>query len=203
MLDVLYSVRHGTKNFEDVRGEAHYFATAIITSISFLKGKALEYSLRNWIEFDIESEAKKIVVGRFDSYSEPPVDHDDNQTLKNTADLMPLILKNPPLARALHDFHSCLSKSNPDFYVFAYRAVEDIRSHFDSSKDETDRKLAWNKMNEALKRKEDDYRELVGFAEQYRHTNMLGAAFDSDNARKQLAFVGSLISDFIQYIKRS
>lgn len=198
MLAVFYNVQRGTKNFEGVRGEADYIATGIITSYSFLTGKVLGYSPRNWVEFETDSPISKAIVGKF-GRSQPPVGHKDNEILEQVAKLMALILQNAPLARALDDFRSCLSKTDPDFYVFAYRAVEDIRSHFDSSKD-SDRKQAWNRMNKALNRKEEDYSELVGYAEQYRHAKGLGETIDPKDAQRQVTFVGSLISDFIKHL---
>jgi hypothetical protein len=75
-----------------------------------------------------------------------------------------LNLRHPALARALHDFHSCLSKNNPDFYFYAYRAVEDIRSHFGAADDDDGKRKAWFSMNKALGREEKDYKELVDLA---------------------------------------
>lgn len=190
----------GIQIFKVARADAHSFATAVISCFGFLRAKHLEYSLRNWVEFVVPSLATKIVVGKSEAYSEPPIDHTDNQAFEKIATLMPLILNNAPLARALDDYYSCLSKTSPDFYVFAYRAVEDIRSHFGASDDDKQRIAAWNEMNKALNRKKENYDELKGFAEKYRHANMLGEVIDHESAQKQVSFVGSLIHDFIEYL---
>lgn len=86
--------------------------------------------------------------------------------------------------------------------MFAYRAVEDIRSHFDPSLDDAGRKKGWNLMNAALGRKEEDYRELVSLAEKYRHGNMLGEPIDQKLAEKQIKFVSSMITDFIKTLNK-
>jgi hypothetical protein len=145
----------------------------------------------------------KTVVGKFEFYSVPPMDDQETKTFEQIAMLMPLILNNPPLARALDDYYSCLSKDDPDFYVYAYRAVEDIRSHFGAPENDDERRVAWNRMNEALNHDKRDYDELKGFAETYRHANKLGENVESDTAQRQVNFVGSLIDEFVKYLSRT
>jgi hypothetical protein len=198
MLAIFYRTVNGTETFEVIREQAQYFATAIITCFGFLTAKHLHYAPRNWVEF--QGPASKIVVGRFESFREPPLDHADNDTFKKIAILMPLILNNPPLARALDDYYSCLSKTNPDFYVYAYRAVEDIRSHFGASEEDDERKTAWENMNKALNHNKKDYAELVKFAKEYRHANKLGESIDPETAQRQVTFVASLIDAFVKYL---
>lgn len=203
MLAVCYSVHSGTKSFDGVRGEANYFATAIVACYSYLTRKVLEYSQRNWVEFELQSPATKIIAGKFAPYGQPPLEHADNLPFKDIAKLAPLIINTPPLARALHDFYSCLSENSPDCYVFAYRAVEDIRSHFDPTPDDEERKKGWNVMNTELGRKKEDYEELKGLAEKYRHNNMLGEPIDPSTTQKQVEFVRSLIRDFITLLSNA
>jgi hypothetical protein len=197
MLTIGYSIHKGKESFEVAAPEANYFAAAIVACYSFLTMKLLEHSLRNWVEFEMSSPASKIVAGTLTA-SDPPITHADNDTLKEAARLMPLILNNPPLARALDDFYSCLSRNNPDFYVFAYRAVEDIRSHYDPTPDEKSREKGWNVMNKALGRKKEDYEELFVLSTQGRHKNLLGEEVNAESVDKWLKFVSSLIRDFIR-----
>jgi len=117
--------------------------------------------------------------------------------------MIPLILlslKHSPLARALDDYHTCLSKSSPDFYFYAYRAVENIRSHFGAAEDDDAKKRAWNAMNNALGREQRDYAELVELARESRHANILGEVIGQETAHKQLDFVGALIGAFVNYL---
>jgi hypothetical protein len=199
MLAIGYCVHKGTERVEVARGEAHYFATAIIASYGFLTSQALQYSIKNWVEFEAPTPADKIIAGNL-SATEPPTNHEDNEPLKQVATLMPLVLNNPPLLNALDDFHSCLLNLNPNFYFYAYRAAEDIRSHFQES--EKDVELAWNKMNAAVNHKKEDYKDLAELSTKFRHGNRLGEAIDQKSVQTQAEFVHALIDAFISYLSQ-
>lgn len=201
MLVLFYGTAVGAYPFDVLRERAHYFATTVVTCYGWLTRKHLELILRNWVE--IEGQVRKKVAGTFQNTSSPPIDHADNEVFKKIVPLIVLSLKNPSLARALHDYHACLSKINPDFYFFAYRAVENIRSHFGAAEDDEGKRKAWDNMNKALGREQKDYRELVELAKQSRHANILGAVIDRETAQRQLNFVGSLIGAFMRYLSKS
>jgi len=202
MLAVFYHTVKDEQSFDSINAEAHYLATAIIACYGFLKKTALEYSSKNWVEFQADATKTKIIVGRFEEGIEPPVSHPDNDVFKQIEALMPLILSNRTLARSLHDFYSCLLNMNPDFYFYAYRAVEDIRSYFGAAENDKEKVLAWNSMNKALNHEEKDYKELVNLARESRHANKLGEVIDPEIVERQIVFVQSLIDGFIQYLSK-
>ena len=201
MLVVFYGTIVGKYSFDGLSEEAHYFATAIVTCYGLFTGKPIQLTRKNWV--GVEGQTTKTIAGTFQNPSNPPTNHTDNDVLKRIATLMPLILKTPPLARALQDYHSCLSKVDPDFYFYAYRAVEDIRSYFGATENDDERRNAWNSMNKALNREKKDYTELFDFAKESRHANKLGEVVDQEAAQKQVTFVGSLIVAFIKYLSES
>ena len=204
MMGLLYSTGVGAYEFDVLRANAHYFASLVVSWYGWLTGKSLELIHRNWVEIEGPPliEMRKKVVGTFGQITEPPVDHQDNEPFKRMTPLIILSLKNSPLARALDDYHTCLSKGSLDFYFYAYRAVENIRSHFGTMEDDDAKKKAWNAMNTALSREQKDYAELVEAATESRHANILGAVIDEQTAQRQLKFVSSLIHDFIDYLAK-
>lgn len=205
MMGLFYSTGVGAYPFDVLRANADYFASAIVSLYGWLTGKWLELIHKNWVEIEGPplSEMRKKVLGTFEHVTEPPVDDQDNEPFKKMTTLLILSLKHQSLARALDDYHACLSKANPDFYLYAYRAVENIRSHFGAGDDDDAKKKAWNAMNKALGREQKDYAELVEAARESRHANILGAVIEERNAQRQLKFVSSLIGDFIRYLDAS
>jgi hypothetical protein len=203
MLVVFYAIHSGAYAFDVLRERAHYFATIVVSCYGWLTRNPIELVRRNWVEVETEGQARKKIAGTFRNISDPPVDHPDNEVFKKIVPLIPLNLGNIALARALNDYHSCLSKVNPDFYFYAYRAVEDIRSHFGAGEGDDERKKAWDSMNKALSREQKDYKELFDLAKQSRHANILGAVLDRETVQRQVNFVGSLLSAFIEYISLS
>jgi hypothetical protein len=199
MLAVYYATVKGAYQFEAISNHAHSTVTSIIASYAFFTGKPLRFTRRNWIEY--QGSLTNIVIGKSEGIGYPDPNHKDNRPFKELNNLMPLILNNAALAAALDDFYSCSSRTDPDFYFYAYRAVEDVRAHFGSSGEDKERVKAWNSMNEALNRKEEDYDELKRFAEKYRHANVLGESIDRENAERQVLFVHSLIADFVKYLE--
>ena len=113
---------------------------------------------------------------------------------------MPLILNTPALERSLHDFYLCSSRLDSDFFLYAYRAVEDIRLFFGS---DDDPKKIWPIMNAALGRKESDYTELVQMSKDSRHSNLLAESVDKAIAKRNFDFVRLLIKSFIEYLLSS
>jgi len=204
MLGLLYSTRVGAYEFDVLRANADHFAKTIVSWHGWLTRTSLELIHRNWVEIEgpLLSQMRKKVVGTFEHVTEPPIDHQDNEPFKKMVPLIILSLKNVSLASALDDYHTCLSQVSPDFYFHAYRAVEDIRSHFGTAENEDGKKKAWNAMNKALGREEGDYEELRELAGESRHANILGAVIDHATAQRQLDFVGSLIRDFTQYLSQ-
>jgi len=199
MLVIFYRIEKGKLAFDLISNDAQSIVTAVVSAYAYFTGKPFRFTRRNWVEF--EGISRKTVVGKADQLIEPELNHPDNRPFKDIDQLMALVLNNAPLARALDDFYSCLSKVNPDFYFYAYRAVEDIRTHFDSAELDDERKKGWDAMNKALNREKQDYDQLKRFAETHRHTNMLGEQVDKDVASRQVLFVRSLIDDFIAYLR--
>jgi hypothetical protein len=199
MLVVFYRTGED-QHFEAINAEADYIATAIVACYGFVQDIALRYSPRNWVES--QGTISKTIVGTFEEGIHPVLERRENEALKKVAGLMSLVLSNPPLIRSLQDFYSCLLSVNPDFYFYAYRAIEDIRSHFQDSEDEKDRSVAWRKMNAALKHEEKDYAALKRLSERYRHGNRLGEGIDPESVEEQRAFVRVLIGEFIAYLSK-
>jgi hypothetical protein len=200
MLVLFYATTIGAYSFDVLRERAHFFATTIVSCYAWLTGKPLELIRKNWVE--VQGSVPKQVAGTFQSISDPPINHPDNEVFKKIVPLIPLGFRNMPLVRALHDYYACLSKVDPDFYFYAFRAVEDIRSYFGADEDDNERKKAWRRMNEALGREESDYKELVEAAKEVRHGNMPGALIGAENAQKHLRFVSLLIGDFAEYLTK-
>ncbi len=203
MLVVFYAIHSGAYPFDALREKAHYFATIVVSCYGWLTRQPLELVRKNWVEFETEGQARKQIAGTFQNISDPPVGHPDNEVFKKIVPLIPLNLGNIALARSLNDYHSCLSKVNPDFYFYAYRAVENIRSHFEAGEGDDERRKAWDSMNKALNREQKDYKELFDLAKQSRHANILGAVIDSETAQRQIDFVGSLLHAFTEYLSDS
>jgi hypothetical protein len=202
MMGLFYSIGSGTYSFDILRANADYFATMIVSWYGWLTRKQLNLTHRNWVEIEGPplTQMRKKIVGTFDDISEPPIDHQDNDPFKRMTTLIILSLRHSSLARSLDDYHACLSKVSPDFYFYAYRAVENIRSHFGTAETDNEKKKAWNAMNKALGREQKDYAELVELARESRHANILGAVIGQDSAQKQLSFVGALIGSFVTYL---
>lgn len=198
MLAVTYNAEKELYYFDSISEHAHSTVASIVAGYAFFTGKPLKFSRRNWIQY--QGSLKKLVIGKFENYVAPILGHADNKPFKELNRIMHLILSNTALAGALKDFYSCSSRTDPDFY-FAYRATEDIRSHFVSPEDEEETKPSWDRMNEALGRKEQDYATLKNLATQSRHRNILGESIVQDTANKAVRLAHSLIADFIKYLE--
>lgn len=198
MLAVSYNTEKELYQFDAMRDHAHSTVTSIVASYAFFTRKSLRFTRRNWIQY--QGSLTKLIIGKFESYTAPVLDHADNKPFKELNLIMPLILSNAPLAAALQDFYACSSRTDPDFYFYAFRAAEDIRSYFESPEDGKATKPSWNRMNEALGRKEQDYGELVELGAKSRHRNILGESVDSATANSSVLFIHSLIADFIKYL---
>jgi hypothetical protein len=141
------------------------------------------------------------VVGRSGGHGSPDKNHKANDPFKEIDQpLLRLILNTPALRRAIHDFYLCSSRLDSDFFVYAYRAAEDIRSHFGPSETDAEKKRAWNAMNQALGQQEADYSELVRLSKDSRHSNLLEEPIDPAIAKRNFDFVRSLILSFVQYL---
>ena len=198
MLAISYNTVKGAYEFDSISAHAHSTVNAIMATYAFFTMKPLQFTRRNWIEY--EGSLKNLVIGKFEAVGNPDASHADNQPFKELNSLMPLILNNTALAGTLKDFYSCSSRTDPDFYFYAFRAAEDIRSYFVSSEDGQETKPAWKRMNEALGREEKDYATLKELGTKSRHRNLLGESIDQGIAYANVLFVQSLISDFIKYL---
>ncbi len=200
MLTLTYRTLRRDAKFDEISRQADFVVRVIISGWTFFARESIEYTRTNWVEFTGIS--RDIVVGKSDAESYPEDNHPDSKPFVELEKVFAILFNNAPLRRALDDFRSCLAEVSPDLYFYAYRAVENVRSHFQTSETDEDRQESWNKMNTSLNRKEEDYRELVELSKKYRHNNPLEDVIDSEIASRQFTFAHSLIEDFIAYLTR-
>lgn len=199
MLTVYYQCSRADGDFQLVSRRADLLVRIFLSGYAFYALRSIGYVLTNWFEYDGKL-ANRIVVGKIEE-SHPDPDHADNGPLKESEAILPLVSEHASLRRALDDFHSSVREVSPDLYVFAYRSIEDVRSHFENSTVKDDRKVAWERMNECLGYKKEDYGELVTLSERYRHSNALEEPVDPSVAQRQIGFVRGVIIKFIQYLR--
>jgi hypothetical protein len=149
MLTIHYVDKAGV-TFEIARRRAHLFVKMLMTGRAFFNfaERPLDYHPTQWVEF--QPQIQRVVVGNIGHEPNPDFDHPDNRSFVESEKILPLISEHASLRRALEDFISSISEASPDCYFYAYRAIEDVRSHFQESDEDRDRKSAWNTMNSSL-----------------------------------------------------
>lgn len=199
MLNIFYHDPNAGSDFEALAKQVDSVVALVLAAYAYFTGKPFQFTRKHWVEFKA-SVGGNILVGKSNIVSYPDLKHADNKPFSAIDELMPLFLNNPPLARALRDLYACSSRVDPDFYFYAYRSVEDIRSYFGSTDTDEERIASWDAMNKALGRKKADYDELVELSKQSRHMNMLDETVNRETATRNFVFVRSLIETFISFL---
>ncbi len=201
MLTVYYQCGKRVGDFQLASRRAELLVKMLLSGSALYRPRPIEHALTTWFEYDGKLESR-IVVGKIEE-THPDSEHADNESFKKSETILLLVSAHSSLRRALDDFHSCIAEISPDLYLFAYRAIEDVRSHFEKTVGKDDRKAAWESMNKSLSYKKEDYDELVTLSEKYRHSNALEEPVDPSVAKRQISFVQDVIIRFIQYLQLS
>lgn len=185
--------------FEIARRRAHLFVKMLMMGRAFfnVSERPLDCYPTQWVEF--QPQIQRVVVGNISHEPNPDTQHQDNKSFIESERILPLVSEHASLRRALEDFVSSMSEASPDVYFYAYRAVEDIRSHFQVSDEDVDRKTAWNTMNSILGYRKEDHDELVRLSEKHRH-GKVDEFVDPVTASKHLSFVRGILERFIRYL---
>src|SRR3972149_10690963 len=115
--------------FEIARRRAHLFVKMLMMGRAFFNfsERPLDYYPTQWVEF--QPQIQRVVVGNISHEPNPDTQHPDNKSFSESEKILPLVSEHASLRRALEDFVSSMSEASPDAYFYAYRTVEDIRSH--------------------------------------------------------------------------
>jgi hypothetical protein len=199
MLLIYYLDKSGV-TFEIVRRRAELFVRMLMMGRAFFNSaqRPLDYYPTHWVELPPQSQ--RVVVGNISNEPNPDMQHPENKSFVEAERILPLVSEHASLRRALEDFVSSISNASPDAYFYAYRAIENVRSHFQKSGRDEERKLAWNAMNIALNCRKEDYDELVRLSEKHRHAKV-DEQIDPITASRQLEFVRVILDRFIKYLE--
>lgn len=179
--------------FTELRNSANVIVENLLFAHAFYSGNPLSFSTSNWLETR-GVVSKDNIIGfvdpAFKGWQSKP-EHPDNVPLQNAVKLLPTIENVPELRRSLRDYSSALQEPGEDTYFFAFRAIDIIRSHFDS------RDGKWMAMHSKLGTEESKIEPLTVQAKDARHGNYSKISVDDDTKKRCLGIAHDVLELFI------
>lgn len=184
--------------FSELRNSAEVVVENLLFAHAFYSGIPLSFSTISWLETR-GVVSRENIVGfvdpAFKEWQSKP-DHKDNLPLQNAVELLPVIENVPELRRGLRDYSSALSEPGEDTYFFAYRAIEIIRSNFDT------REGKWDTMHSKLGTEESRIKPLTDQATDARHGNYSKISVDKVTRKTCLDVSHDVLERFIEFLDK-